>query len=471
MSLAISLTARNAMRRAAVTRSSVLALSRSRLSLQSSSSASSSSAFTAIRHVSSQPADAETGQEATAKYLNDTSPYVLTTYAQPDFVLYKGEGCYLYDVSEKKYLDFTAGIAVNSLGHGNVDIAKILFDQAMSVIHTSNLYHNEWAGTLAKNLIERTRATNGMKDAARVFFSNSGTEANEAALKFARKFGKYGARNASADKFEIISFKSSFHGRTLGSLSATPNEKYQKPFAPLLPGFKYATYGDIASVEALISENTCGVIIEPIQGEGGVYTPSPEFMVALRKRCDEVDALLIYDEIQSGMGRSGYLWAHEAFGPDAHPDIMTMAKALGNGMPIGAAMVTERVAQAIKVGDHGTTFGGNPLACRVGNYVVDQIATPEFLAGVRSKAQVLETGLEKLKNKYPELVTEIRGTGLIRGVQLSVDSSPVISSAVENGLLVITAGTNTIRIVPPLVISEDEIEEGLAILDAALATL
>lgn len=341
----------------------------------------------------------------------------------------------------------------------------------MTVIHTSNLYYNEWSGPLAKLLVDRTLATKGMTQASRVFFANSGTEANEAALKFARKFGKYAAKNASEEKFEIISFYHSFHGRTFGSLTATPNEKYQKPFKPMVPGFKYATYNDIDSVDSLISDKTCAVIIEPIQGEGGVYTASKEFMVALRQKCDEVGALLIFDEIQSGLGRSGHVWAHEAFGPGAQPDILTMAKALGNGVPIGATMVTERVAEAIKIGDHGTTFGGNPLACRVAHYVVGKLTTPEFLSSVQDKSRIFKAGFDKLMAKYPNLVTEIRGTGMIWGIQLSTDPTPAVNAAREKGLLIITAGTNTIRVVPPLIISEQEIEEGLQILDASLSSL
>ncbi|KAK9448287.1 pyridoxal phosphate-dependent transferase [Limtongia smithiae] len=404
-----------------------------------------------------------------AEYIRTYEPNCLTTYARPGIVLTDGKGCYVKDIEGRKYLDFSAGIAVTALGHANEEIAKIVYDQAMKTIHTSNLYYNEWTGRLCKLLIERTLATDGMASASRVFVGNSGSEANEAALKFARKYGKTGPKG-SPEKTEVVSFHRSFHGRTFGSLSATPNLKYQKPFAPMVPGFKYATFNDVGSLD-LITKNTCGVIIEPIQGEGGIFPASQEFMEALRKKCDEVDAILIFDEIQCGLGRTGFLWAHEAFGPLAQPDIMTTAKALGNGIPIGAAIVSEKVAEVIKIGDHGTTFGGNPFATRVAHYVVEQLSTPEFLDSVKHKAELFRAGLEQLKEKYPTIATEIRGSGLMWGVQLNQDPTPVVDAARLRGLLVITAGENTLRIVPPLVIKEEEILEGLEILESAIASL
>ncbi|KAK9246995.1 pyridoxal phosphate-dependent transferase [Lipomyces tetrasporus] len=404
-----------------------------------------------------------------AAFIREYEPYSLTTYARPGLILAHGKGCYIWDVEGRKYLDFTAGIAVNALGYGDEELSKILYEQSLNMIHSSNLYYNEWTGPLCKLLVERTLATKGMQSASRVFVSNSGSEANEAALKFARKYGK-ASRGGGDDKYEVVSFYNSFHGRTMGSLSATPNPKYQKPFAPLVPGFRYARYNDIAGLD-VITKNTCAVIIEPIQGEGGVYVATPEFITALRKKCDEVDAVLIFDEIQCGLGRSGFLWAHEAFPAEAQPDILTMAKALGNGIPIGAAMVSERIAQAVKIGDHGTTFGGNPLATRVAHYVVDKLSTREFLDDVKHKAELFRAGLEQLKEKYPSVVTEIRGTGLIWGVQLNREPNAVVDAARLRGLLVITAGTNTIRIVPPLVVKEEEILQGIEILDDAIASL
>ncbi|KAK9390047.1 pyridoxal phosphate-dependent transferase [Lipomyces mesembrius] len=404
-----------------------------------------------------------------AAFVREYEPYCLTTYARPGLVLSSGKGCYIWDIEGQKYLDFTAGIAVNALGHGNEELSKILYEQSLKMIHTSNLYYNEWTGPLCKLLVERTLATKGMQSASRVFVSNSGSEANEAALKFARKYGKL-TPGGGEHKYEVVSFYNSFHGRTMGSLSATPNQKYQKPFAPMVPGFKYAKFNDIDGLD-IITKDTCAVIIEPIQGEGGVYFATPEFITALRKKCDEVDAVLIFDEIQSGLGRSGYLWAHEAFPAEAQPDILTTAKALGSGIPIGAAMVSERIAQAIKIGDHGTTFGGNPLATRVAHYVVDKLSNPEFLDEVKHKAELFRSGLEQLKEKYPSVITEIRGTGLIWGVQLNRDPNAIVDAARLRGLLVITAGNNTVRIVPPLIVKEEEILEGIEILDTAFASL
>ena len=305
-----------------------------------------------------------------------------------------------------------------------------------------------------------------MQSASKVFVCNSGSEANEAAIKFARKVGK--VRNPSGGKYELVSFHNSFHGRTLGSLSATPNPKYQKPFAPMLPGFKYGTYNDEEALRDLITDRTCGVIVEPIQGEGGVIVASATFLQALRKRCNEVGAVLIYDEIQCGLSRTGTFWAHGSLPASAHPDILTTAKALGNGFPIGATIVTEDVAQCIVTGDHGTTFGGNPLACRLAHYIVSRLAEPELQRGVLEKEQVFRKGFERLQALYSDVITEVRGRGLILGLQLTQDPTPIVTAARERGLLVITAGTNTLRFVPPLVISKEEIEEGLGVLEEAM---
>lgn len=337
------------------------------------------------------------------------------------------------------------------------------------MIHTSNLYHNPWTGELSKLIVNETRASGGMQAASKVFVCNSGSEANEAAIKFARKVGKI--REPAGTKVEIVSFQNSFHGRTMGSLSATPNPKYQKPFSPMIPGFKYGVYNDEASIKDLVTKNTCGVIIEPIQGEGGVNVATPTFLQALRDRCNEVGAVLIYDEIQCGLSRTGQLWAHQSLPPSAHPDILTTAKALGNGFPIGATIVTEEVAKKIVTGDHGTTFGGNPLACRLAHYVFSRLSDAELQKGVREKEKIFRAGFENLRNRFPELITEVRGRGLILGLQLSQDPTPIVTAARERGLLIITCGTNTLRFVPPLVISDDEISEGLAILEEAMSVV
>lgn len=305
-----------------------------------------------------------------------------------------------------------------------------------------------------------------MHDVQSVFICNSGTEANEAAIKFARKSGK--VVDPSGEKHEVVSFNNSFHGRTMGALSATPNPKYQKPFAPMLPGFKYGTYNDIEAINELVTEKTCGVIVEPIQGEGGVIVATEEFLVALAARCKEVGAVLIYDEIQCGLSRTGTFWAHASLPKSAHPDIITTAKALGNGFPIGATIVNTSVSEKIVVGDHGTTFGGNPLGARLAHYIVSRLSDPKLQSSVLAKSQIFKTHLEKLQQKYPELVKEIRGRGLILGLQLTQDPTPIITAARERGLLIITAGTNTLRFVPSLTIEESQIEEAFRILDEAM---
>lgn len=304
-----------------------------------------------------------------------------------------------------------------------------------------------------------------MHTASSVFICNSGSEANEAAIKFARKAGK--VADPSGAKHEIVSFQNSFHGRTMGSLSATPNDKYQKPFAPMLPGFKYGTYNDIKAINNLVTENTCGVIIEPIQGEGGVNVATEAFLIALAVRCREVGAVLIYDEIQCGLSRTGTFWAHATLPKEAHPDIITTAKALGNGFPIGATIVNKDVAEKIKVGDHGTTFGGNPLASRLAHYIVSRLSEKGLQEEVLAKGQIFRKHFESLQEKYPELVKEVRGRGLILGLQLSQDPTPIVTAARERGLLIITCGTNTLRFVPPLIISEEQIEEAMSVLNEA----
>ncbi|EOD46415.1 putative pre-rrna processing protein [Neofusicoccum parvum UCRNP2] len=402
----------------------------------------------------------------TTRLVNDQMPYMVPTYVRPPPMFHKGEGCYLYDVENRKYLDFTAGIAVNALGHCDPQMVKLMAEQAQTLIHTSNLYHNPWTGALSKLLVEKTVAGGGMHTAEKTFICNSGSEANEAAIKFARKVGK--ELDPSGEKYELVSFHSSFHGRTMGSLSATPNPKYQKPFAPMVPGFRYGTYNDIEAIPSLVTESTCGVIIEPIQGEGGVNVATPEFLLALRKRCTEVGAVLIYDEIQSGLGRTGQIWAHAALPKEAHPDILTTAKALGNGFPIGATIVNDFVVSKIKPGDHGTTFGGNPLACRLAHDIVGRLADPQLHQSVLKKEQIFRQHFEKLKQRFPDVITEIRGKGLILGLQLNQDPTPILTAARERGLLIITCGTNTLRFVPPLIISEAEIEQGINILEDAM---
>ncbi|KAI0853811.1 putative acetylornithine aminotransferase precursor [Daldinia vernicosa] len=403
---------------------------------------------------------------ASAALVKEHSKFMLATYARPPPVFVKGEGSYLWDLENRKYLDFTAGIAVNALGHSDAGLAKVISDQAKTLWHASNLYYNPWTGALSQLLVEKTVASGAMHDAATVFVCNSGSEANEAAIKFSRKVGK--VLDPTGAKHEFVSFYQSFHGRTMGSLSATPNPKYQEPFAPMLPGFRYGKYNDINAISDLVTDKTCGVIIEPIQGEGGVNVASDQFLIALAKRCREVGAVLIYDEIQCGLSRTGTLWAHGHLPKEAHPDILTTAKALGNGFPIGATIVNHHVSEKIKIGDHGTTFGGNPIACRLAHYVVSQLSDPKLQQDVLSKSKIFVERFERMRERYPDLITEIRGKGLILGVQLTQDPSPIVKAARERGLLVITCGTNTLRFVPPLTVSQDEIESGLNILEEAI---
>ncbi|KAK5003039.1 acetylornithine aminotransferase [Elasticomyces elasticus] len=381
----------------------------------------------------------------------------------------RGEGCYLWDVENRRYLDFTSGIAVNALGHCDPGMTRLIAQQAQTLIHTSNLYHNPWTGTLSQLLVQRTIDSGAMSGAAKAFICNSGSEANEAALKFARKYGK--SMQPDGSKHELVSFHNSFHGRTMGALSATPNPKYQKPFGPMVPGCRYGTYNDVTAIDELVTEQTCGVIVEPIQGEGGVNVATPEFLLALRKRCTEVSALLIYDEIQCGLSRTGTLWAHGSLPKAAHPDILTTAKALGNGFPIGATVVTEAVSGKIATGDHGTTFGGNPLGCRIAHYNLTRLSEPELQRGVARKELLFRSHFARLQRRFPRVVKEVRGRGLILGLQLAADPAPVVTAARERGLLVITCGTNTLRFVPPLVVSEPEIDEGMRILEQAMSVV
>ncbi|KAG0229454.1 acetylornithine aminotransferase [Actinomortierella wolfii] len=405
----------------------------------------------------------------THEMIEKHAKYTLTTYARPPVVFTHGKGTHLYDVGHREYLDFTAGIAVNALGHADAEVASVLFDQAKRVVHLSNLYYNEPAGELAERLVEATRAS-GSFEASKVFFSNSGTEANEGAFKFARKYGKAVAEKygVPADKkYGIVSFTNAFHGRSMGALSATPNPKYQKPFWPLIPGaVNNAPFNDVDSVDQYVTEETCAVILEPIQGEGGINVATEEFLKKLRSRCDEVGALLIFDEIQCGIGRTGKLWAHQNYSADCVPDILTMAKPLANGFPIGAIMITDRVADIIKVGDHGTTFGGNPLGCAVANSVFKRINTPEFLDNVVRNGEHFKAQLETLASS--PLVEQVRGKGLILGLRFKVDPAPLVALARERGLLIVTAANNTIRFVPPLNITKGEIDQGIEILRSAI---
>lgn len=381
-------------------------------------------------------------------YMDRAEQVLLHTYNRFPVVLERGDGVRLYDVDGKEYLDFAAGIAVFALGYNNQKYNQALKEQIDKVIHTSNLFYNVPMTEAAEKLVKATGLS-------RVFFTNSGTEAIEGAIKVARKYAYL--KDGSTDH-EIIAMENSFHGRSLGALSVTGNTHYQEPFKPLIGGIRFACFNDLDSVKAQLTEKTCAVILETVQGEGGIYPADPEFLAGVRKLCDERDILLILDEIQCGMGRTGTMFACQDYG--VLPDVMTCAKALGCGVPVGAFVLNEKTAAASLVpGDHGTTYGGNPLACAAVSKVFDLFEEDHILEHVREITPYLEEKLDALVDKY-DFIAARRGKGLMQGLVL--EGKPVgevISRAIENGLLVISAGGNVLRMVPPLVIGRDDVDE------------
>lgn len=389
--------------------------------------------------------------------INDDAKYIVQTYKRPPFIIDRGEGVYVYDTTGKRYTDWVAGIAVNALGYGDQGVIDAINAQlAKGIIHTSNLYYTEPQIKLAKKLVESSFAD-------RVFFTNSGTEANEGAIKFARKVAY---NQGLHDKFEMVTFSGAFHGRTMGSVTLTPKDKYQEPFKPLLAGVKVAEFNNIESATKAINANTCAVFLEPVQGEGGINAATPEFLQALRQLCDQHGALLVFDEVQCGMGRTGTLWAHEMSG--ITPDIMTIAKPLGGGLPIGAILVTEAVAQAMQAGDHGSTFAGGAVVLSAALEVLDRINTPTFLAHIQETGQYLQEALEKLDSAH---VQAVRGYGLMVAVEFDMDVSVIISKGFDAGLLMVNAGTNIIRFVPPLIVQKEHVDELVEKLQLILETL
>lgn len=379
--------------------------------------------------------------------------HLVQTYGRPPFVLSHGEGTTLYDTTGKAYQDWVAGIAVNALGYADPDVTAAIQAASAGLLHVSNLYTTAPHIELAALLCE-------VSFADRVFFSNSGTEANEGAIKFARKVAY---ANGQPEKTEIVSFTEAFHGRTLGSLALTPKEKYQAPFRPLLPGAVLATFNDVESAKAAISAKTAAVIVEPLQGEGGIHAATPEFLQVLRDLCDEHGALLIFDEIQCGVGRTGKLWAYEHY--DITPDIMTLAKPLAGGLPIGAILTTEVVASALKPGDHGSTFAGGPFVTTVANVVLNKIRQPAFLQSV---AEVGEYLAERLAEINSPLIKDVRGKGLMQGVELAVSAGPLIQAGYEKGLLLVNAGDNVLRFIPPLIVQKSDVDSLIATLSEIL---
>lgn len=380
--------------------------------------------------------------------------YIVQSYKRPPFVLARGEGMTVYDTDGKAYHDWVAGIAVNALGYGDAGMIAAIQEAATGLLHTSNLYYTSPAPELAALICEKSFAE-------RVFFTNSGTEAVEGALKFARKVAY---DNGETERTEIICFTGAFHGRTLGSLSITPKEKYQKPFHPLLPDVKVAEYNNLESVAALISEKTVAVILEPVQGEGGINPATDEFLQGIRALTQKFGALLIFDEIQAGMGRTGTLWSNEPSG--VNPDIQTVAKALGNGLPIGAILTTNAVASHIHPGDHGSTYAGNPFITGVAKYVFKRISQPQFLSNVQETGAYL---MERLEEINSPLITEVRGRGLMVGLELTIDASPLIEAGYQQGLLMVNAGQNVIRFVPPLIAQKSDVDGLIGKLTTLLA--
>lgn len=388
-----------------------------------------------------------------------TSNYVMSTYGRYPIALVQGRGVKAWDAEGKEYLDFLGGIAVNLLGHSHPAVVKAIAEQAQKLIHCSNLYYTEPAVVLAALLVE-----NGGLD--KVFLCNSGAEANEGAFKLARK---YHYRKGNKQKTGIISITHSFHGRTFGALAATAKPEIQEGFTPLPPGFAYAEFGDIESLRHLVNDETAAVILEPVQGEGGIHAMSLAFVRAARELCDEFGALLIFDEIQCGLGRTGTFFAYQSI--EATPDIVTLAKGLGGGLPIGAICATAEVAAGFQPGDHGTTFGGNPVCCAAAVATLKTVLNDGLVAhGARMGEYILD-GLNGLKARYPALVKEVRGIGLMVGMELFIPGAPVLAKCHELGLLAnITAG-NVLRLLPPYVITRDDVDRAIEIIDQALASV
>jgi len=395
--------------------------------------------------------------ELMKQYIDEAESALLHTYNRYQVVFDKGEGVHLFDIEGKKYLDFVAGIAVFALGYGVKEYNDAVKAQVDKVLHTSNYYYNVPAIEAAKKL----KAASGMD---RVFFTNSGAEAVEGAIKAARK---YAYLKDGCTDHEIIAMEHSFHGRTMGALSVTGNPKYREAFEPGIGNIRFAQMNDFDSVLSCVNDKTCAILLETVQGEGGIYPASEEFLKKLRTLCDEKDILLILDEIQCGMGRTGYMFAWQKYG--VKPDIMTTAKALGCGVPVGAFLMTEKVgANSLTAGDHGTTYGGNPLAGAAISAVFDLFEKYNVLDNVKEVSAYLEEKLDMLAGKY-DFITTRRGAGLMQGLVFERPVAPIISAALEKGLVLINAGANIIRFVPPLVISKENVDEMIDILDSCLA--
>ena len=381
----------------------------------------------------------------TADVIQKDKQFSVPVAGRPDFVLERGEGVTVYDADGKAYTDWVAGIAVNSLGYGDKELMDVVANQmSTGLIHVSGLYHTQALADLAELL-----CANSFADKA--YFCNSGAEANEGALKFARKLAYVNERK---NKTNVVSFSKAFHGRTLGALSVTPTEKYQTPFKPMVPGVVVGEFDNIDSAKELIEQDTVAVIVEPIQGEGGINLASAAFLRALRQFCDENDAALIFDEIQCGLGRTGDLWAHTSSG--VTPDIMTLAKPLAGGLPIGAILVTDEVAGAMQPGDHGSTFSGGAVVMRAGEMVVKRVLSPGFLERVKEVGDYL---LERLAEINSPHITDVRGRGLMAAIELDIPPADIVAQGYEHGLLLVNSGPDAIRFIPPLIVEKRHVDE------------
>ena len=379
--------------------------------------------------------------------------YIMNTYTRFPIAFARGEGVWLYDEDGKRYLDFTAGIAVNSLGHGHPALSGAIAKQAADLIHCSNLYWTKPQVTLAEKLVRNSCFE-------KVFFCNSGAEAIEAALKLIRKYGNQKGQN----KNEIITMENSFHGRTYGAVTATGQSKYQKDLHPLLPGIRHVPFNDFEALAASITEHTGGILIEPIQGEGGIRPADKEFLQKVRKLCDDKDILLIFDEVQCGVGRTGYLFAYEYYG--VTPDAVAIAKGIAGGVPMGMLLTNAKTCDTFGPGDHASTFGGNPLATAAANVVVDQLLGG-LLDHVKAMGAYLNQKLLQLQQKAP-VITAVRGAGLIQGIELSIPGADIIQKCIDKGLLLVGSGSHVIRFVPPLIVTESDIDSAIEILGEAI---
>jgi len=381
----------------------------------------------------------------TEELKRDAARYLMQTYTRQPLSIVRGRGTKVYDLEGREYFDFVGGIAVNVLGHGHPDLVQAIQRQAAQLIHTSNLYYTEPQVKLAQMLVDHSFAD-------KVFFCNSGAEANEAAIKLARRYShdKYGA-----GRFEIVTMKNSFHGRTFATLTATGQEKVQKDYEPLLPGFRYVAFNNLEELEQTVTDKTAAILLEPIQGEGGVYVADREYLKRVRDLCSQKDVLLMFDEIQTGMGRTGTLFAYEQLG--VRPDIMTLAKGLGGGVPIGACLATDSVAKAFSPGSHASTFGGNPLACAAGLAVCRALLEGGVLDNARQMGQYFAKGLSDCKARH-RVVREVRGLGLLQGMELDMDGKTIVSECLARGFLINATGEHVLRFVPPLIITQLEID-------------